>query len=74
MWLLCLPDVNPMDFSLWSTLEAKACSKVYCTVGNLKSSLEQAWQELPQEKLCASVKDVQRRFKAVIDSKGSYFE
>ena len=69
----CSPDLNPMDFSIWSTLEAKACSKVHRTVDDLKSSLEHAWQELQQQQLCASVKDVRRRLKAVIDSKGNHF-
>ena len=31
MWPPCSPDLNPMDFSIWSILEAKACSKVHCT-------------------------------------------
>ena len=74
MWPPYLPDLNSMDFSIWSTLEAKACSKVHRTVDDLKSSLEHAWQELQQEQLCASVKDVRRKLMAVIDSKGNHFE
>ena len=74
MWPPCSPDLNPMDFSLWSILEAKACSKVHRTVKDLKRSLELAWQEKPQSQLCATVEDVKRRLESVVASKGSHFQ
>ena len=63
-----------MDFSVWSILEAKACEKIHYCVNDLKQSLLRAWQEIPQEQLRASSKDVHRRLQAVIKSNGSHFE
>ena len=59
---------------MWSILETNVCSKVHCTENDVKLSLEQDWQEIPQEQLYTSVEDVQKKFKAVIASKGEYFE
>ena len=74
MWPPCSPDLNPMDFSIWSILEAKACSKVHRTVKDLKRFLELAWQEIPQSQLRPAVEDVRRRLESVVASKGSHFE
>ena len=73
-WPPCSPDLNPMDFSIWSVLEADACSKVHHSVEDLKRSLNRAWRKIPQETMRASVEDVRRRLNAVIDRKGGHFE
>ena len=70
MWPPCSPDLNPMDFLVWSILEAKVCGKIHHSVDDLKQSLLRAWQEIPQEQLCASAEDVCWRLQAVIKSNG----
>ena len=60
-----------MDFSVWSILEAKVCGKIHHSVDDLKQSLLQAWQEIPQEQLCAFAEDVCQRLQAVIKSNGA---
>ena len=42
-WPASSPDLNPMDFSIWSILEAKVCTKAYRSVDSLKSSLQKEW-------------------------------
>ena len=74
LWLPCSHNLNPTNFSVWFILETKACSKVHCTVNDLKLSLEQAQQEIQQEQLCTSVEDVQGRLKVVSASKKEHFE
>ena len=71
MWPPCSPDLNPIDFSVWSILEAKVFGKIHHSVDNLKQSLLRAWQEIPQEQLRASAEDVRRRLQAVIKSNGA---
>ena len=39
MWPPCSPNLNPMDFSVWSILYAKACGKIHHSVDDLKQSL-----------------------------------
>ena len=42
MWLPCSPNLNPMDFSVWSWLEKEACSVPHKSVRSLKDSLKRA--------------------------------
>ena len=51
VWPPSSPDLNPMDFCVWSLLEADACASSHVSVGALKSSLEKAWAKIPQETL-----------------------
>ena len=32
MWPPASPDLNPLDFNIWSILEAEACAKTHDTV------------------------------------------
>ncbi|KAI6655696.1 hypothetical protein LOD99_1836 [Oopsacas minuta] len=68
------PDLNPMDYSIWSILGTKACAKVHTNVEYLKVSLRREWVKIPQETLCAAVEPFPRRLKAVIEKRGGYIE
>ena len=54
-WPPSSPDLNPMDFSLWSILETNACSTPHKSIESLKTSSSQEWAKIPQEKLRAAV-------------------
>uniref|UniRef100_A0A914CM25 Uncharacterized protein n=1 Tax=Acrobeloides nanus TaxID=290746 RepID=A0A914CM25_9BILA len=45
------PDLNVMDYSIWSILEAKACSKFYQSIEVLKKSLVKVWNAIPRTSL-----------------------
>ena len=32
MWPSTSPDLNPLDFNIWSILEAEACAKIHNTI------------------------------------------
>ncbi|KAI6648521.1 hypothetical protein LOD99_8153 [Oopsacas minuta] len=53
-WPPYSPDLNPMDYSVWSILENKACSVSHNTVSSLKISLCREWEKIPQETACRS--------------------
>ena len=38
-WPPYSPDLNPMDYSIWSILESKACAKSHTSIQSLKTSL-----------------------------------
>uniref|UniRef100_A0A914D522 Uncharacterized protein n=1 Tax=Acrobeloides nanus TaxID=290746 RepID=A0A914D522_9BILA len=40
-------DLNVMDYSIWSILEAEACSKPHQSIDALKKSLVKAWNKIP---------------------------
>ena len=68
------PDLNPMDYSIWSILESKACANSHTSIDTLMTSLNREWGKIPQETLGAAVEAFPRRLKAVIQKKGGYIE
>ena len=73
-WPPYSPDLNSMDYSIWSILETKACSKSYKSIESLKKSLVVEWGKVPQEVLRAAVEALPGRITAVIKKKGGYIE
>ena len=73
-WPSHSPDLNPMDFSVWSVLEAKIGQHRYATVDALKAAIRQAWAELSPEYLRATVEAVPTRLRACIRAHGDLFE
>lgn len=73
-WPPSSPDLNPLDYSVWSVLEAKACSKSHSSVDSLKKSLQKAWEELDVAYLSATVEDFLKRLGACITAHGDLFE
>src|SRR3569623_1431371 len=51
------PDLNVMDYSIWSILEAEACSKPHQSIEALKKSLVKAWNAIPQDIIDKAVDD-----------------
>ena len=50
IWPPASPDLNPMDFLVWSTLEQKACSISHPNIEALKKALEREWANKPPGK------------------------
>lgn len=73
-WPPYSPDLNPMDFSVWSVLEAKACTTPHASLSSLKAALEKAWDELDVDYLRATVDAFPKRLRACVKAKGGYFE
>lgn len=73
-WPPYSPDLNPMDFSIWSILEAKVSTKKYQSVETLKSALRREWSRIPQDHIRAACNAFIKRIDAVIRARGSYIE
>src|ERR1700722_19007503 len=74
VWPPFSPDLNPMDYSVWSILESKACATSHASLDSLKSALEKAWDEITIEQCAAIVDDFPKRLKACITAQGGHFE
>ena len=74
MWPSASPDLNPLDFNIWSILGAEACAKTHETVEGLKVSVKKAWAKIPQEKLRVSVESFRGRLERVIKAKRKHIE
>ena len=74
LWPPSSPDLNPMDYSIWSILEANACATRHGNIDGLKMSLLKAWAALPQRTVRAVVGGLGRRLEAVVKAKGGHME
>ena len=63
-----------MDFSIWSILESKVGIKKYNSIDALKRALKSAWNSIEPETVHNYCADARRRFEAVIEAEGGYFE
>ena len=73
VWPPSSPDLNLMDFCVWSLLEADACAS-HVSVEALKCSLEKAWTKIPQETLCKAAEGFHGRLECVIQARGGHIE
>lgn len=73
-WPPYSPDLNPMDYSLWSILEARTCSTPHRTVDDLKATLTREWDKISVEEVRKIVENFTKRLTLCIRAKGGYFE
>ena len=57
-WPPSTPDLNPMDFEVWSILEHKACATSHKNIDALKHSLEKSCNKIFPETLRATCSQV----------------
>uniref|UniRef100_A0A914EH43 Transposase n=1 Tax=Acrobeloides nanus TaxID=290746 RepID=A0A914EH43_9BILA len=74
VWPPNSPDLNVINYSIWSILEAEACSKPRQLIEALKKSLVKAWNAIPQYIIDKAVDDFPKRLKKCIEVGGDHFE
>ena len=57
-WPPSSPDLNPLDFSLWSILESNTCAKSHKNIESLKKSLTEEWAKIPHQTMRTAVRSV----------------
>lgn len=73
-WPSYSPDANPLDYSVWSILESKACAKSHKNLESLKRDLVSAWNEIDEETLRRICEKFPERLKAIVKAKGGHIE
>jgi inhibitor of nuclear factor kappa-B kinase subunit alpha len=74
IWPSNSPDLNPMDYSVWSILEKRVPTSKRTSVESLKKALQKAWDEITVEELTSIVNNFTKRLEACITAKGDHFE
>ena len=74
LWPPSSPDLNPMDFSVWSILESNAGSSYHSRVTSLKAKLKYCWENISPETIRASFNQVTDRLRCVVEAKGGYIK
>ena len=73
-WPASSPDLNPMDFCIWSILESRVCAKPHKNIESLKSSLRREWEIISEDVLRAAADNFYKRLSLCIKAKGNTFE
>lgn len=73
-WPASSPDLNPMDFTIWSILEARVCAKSHRNIESLKNDLTKHWELIGEEVLRAAVENFSKRLSLCIKAKRYTFE
>lgn len=74
VWPSNSPDLNPLDYAIWSILEKKVCSTRYDSVQALKKALLKGWEEITESDLAAIVDNFIKRLDLCIGAQGGHFE
>ena len=73
--LMCKkPRSYPLDFCIWSILEAKVSATPRSSLDSLHAKLLKEWKAIPQEHMCAACDVFGGRLKTVIHNKESYIK
>lgn len=73
-WPSGSPDLNPLDYCLWSELENMACKTPHRNLESLKKALIAAASTMSMETVRAAIALWPQRLKACVRAKGSHFE
>ena len=73
-WSASSPDLNPLDYSIWSLLEADVNAEEHNSVESLKNAISEAFERLPMEVINQAVDNWMKRLDAVIKAKGGHFD
>lgn len=73
-WPPASPDLNPLDYSIWSILEQETNAQAHTSVESLERAIIQAFNNLDQETINRAIDDWPRRLEAVIGAEGGHFE
>lgn len=73
-WPPSSPDLNPLDYSIWSILSSKVNAQAHGSVESLKQAITDAFNELDQEMINRAVDAWPSRLDKVIEAQGGHFE
>ena len=73
-WPPVSPDLNPLDYFVWSYLESKVNGRQHTCVESLKRSLLKEWENIPLRMCRAAIKSWKRRIVSCIRAEGRHFE
>lgn len=68
------PDLNPLDYFMWSYLEAKVNSHRFNDLETLKQAIRREWDAVPMDMCRAATASWSKRLRACIKAKGGHFE
>jgi len=74
LWLPNSPDLNPVDYKVWSVLQEQVYKVKVNDADELCQHTQTVWDELDQHVIDKAIKQWRTRLRACIEAKGGHFE
>ena len=74
MWPPNSPDLNPVDYCIWSALEQKVYRRRFENTIELKEAILQEWEALPQAVINDAIDGFRSRVRLVIAENEQHIE
>ena len=74
MWPPNSPDLNPVDYSIWSIMDQRVYQNRIENTGELRQRLVSVWNDLEQHVIDTAVDQWRRRLAACVRENGGHFE
>src|SRR6218665_517820 len=74
LWPPTSPDLNPVDYSIWSVLQEKVYRSRIANVDELKTRLIDEWARFDQSIVDVAIDQCRRRLSACVRVSGAHFE
>ena len=73
-WPANSPDLNPLDYAIWSIVNQRACKTRPPSVTTLKARVSKIWNELDAAEIRKICRRFRTRLQQCVDENGSYFD
>ena len=70
LWPPSYPDLNPLDFYIWSHMLAKQSEQQVSTMDQFKKLIPKIWDEIPIDQVRVACDSSEKRLKLVIQHTG----
>jgi transposase len=74
IWPPSSPDLNPLDFSIWAFVQARACNHQHPNLESLRVSVLKEWTAMPESYIKNVCSKFRARIEAVIKAEGGYID
>ena len=74
VWPPSSPDLNPLDFSIWAYVQAKACKVQHPNLDALQLSVSKVWNDMTEAFIRSTCSTFRPRIEAVIEAEGGYID
>lgn len=73
-WPPSSPDLNPLDYAIWGTLEARVNATQHRSLNELKRAVQREWKKLSMGMVCSSIELWRSRLRACVKANGGRFK
>ena len=72
MWPPSSPDLNPLDYAIWSYMARRVNNKRHSNMDSLKRTIRKVWKEMEEEFIISITGKFRSRVERVLEGEGEY--